>query len=115
MPFDLDRTQHVFTDRPDGGEQTVTALDPGNATQIRLIRDHLQEEVVKFRAGDFADPATIHGTEMPGLAELRHGAGRITVTYTPLEYGASLRCTTTEPILIDGIHSWFEAQSMDHG
>lgn len=114
MPFDLDRTRHVFTDVPDGGEQTVTALVPGDATQIPLIRAHLEEEAVRFRAGDFADPAAIHGDDMPGLAELRDGAARITVTYTPVDDGARLRYSTTDPLLVQGIHSWFKAQSTDH-
>ena len=117
MPFDLDLTEHTFTDLPDGGQQTITALDPTDATQIRLIRGHLQEEAVKFRAGDFEDPAVIHGQDMPGLAELREGAmdGRITVAYAELEDGARLRYTSTDPTLIDAIHSWFAAQTMDHG
>jgi len=117
MPFDLDLTEHVFTDLPDGGEQTVTALDPTDTSQIRLIRGHLQEEAAKFRAGDFEDPAAIHGEDMPGLDELREGAmdGRITVTYAELEDGARLRYTSTDPNLVDGIRSWFEAQTMDHG
>ncbi|MEJ7704406.1 MAG: hypothetical protein WKF47_12375 [Geodermatophilaceae bacterium] len=117
MPFDLDLTEHIFTDLPDGGEQSVTALDAADATQVRLIREHLQEEAAKFRSGDFEDPAVIHGEDMPGLAELREGAmdGRITVAYDQLEDGARLRYTTTDPVLVDGIHSWFAAQTMDHG
>jgi hypothetical protein len=117
MPFDLDLTEHIFTDRPDGGEQTVTALDAADATQIQLIREHLQEEAAKSRRGDFEDPAAIHGEDMPGLAELREGArdGRISVAYADLEDGARLRYTSTEPDLVDGIHSWFAAQTMDHG
>lgn len=41
--------------------------------------------------------------------------GRITVTYSDLEDGARLRYTTTDPDLINGIHSWFQVQRMDHG
>lgn len=115
MPFDLDRTRHVFTDLPDGGEQTVTALDASDATQIRLICEHLQEEAAKLRAGDIGDPAAIHGADMPGLAELREGARRISVTYTQLDDGARLRFSTNEPVLVKAIHSWFKAQSTDHG
>lgn len=117
MPFDLDLTEHIFTDPPDGGEQTVTALDAADATQIQLIREHLQEEAAKFRRGDFEDPAAIHGEGMPGLDELREGAmdGRITVAYAELEDGARLRYTSPDLNLVDGIHSWFVAQTMDHG
>lgn len=117
MPFDLDLTEHIFTELPDGGEQTVSALDATDATQIRLIREHLQEEAAKFRSGVFEDPAAIHGEDMPGLAELRDGArdGRITVAYAELEDGARLRYTSADPNLVEGIHSWFAAQAMDHG
>jgi hypothetical protein len=50
MPFDLERTTHVFTDLPDGGLQTVTADDPGDTGQIVLIRRQLSEEADMFDA-----------------------------------------------------------------
>ena len=115
MPFDLDRTTHVFQDMPDGGRQTVTADDPGDREQVARIQDHLQQEAAAFSRGDFTDPASIHGRDMPGLAELKSGASRIDVRYRALPNGAELRYTTGDPILVAGIHSWFKAQRMDHG
>src|SRR5918996_5000900 len=61
MPFDLERTTHRFLPRADGGLQIVIADDPGDAEEIALIRGHLADEADRFRAGDFGDPATIHG------------------------------------------------------
>jgi len=115
MPFDLDKTTHVFTKKPTGGVQTVTADNPADTTQIRLIREHLQEEATSFSRGDFTDPAAVHGHDMPGLAELRAGAGRVRVQYQALSNGARLSYATSEATLIEGIHSWFDAQSKDHG
>ncbi len=115
MPFDLEQTRHVFEELDDGGLQIVVAKDPANAEQIRLIRDHLQEEAERFRRGDFGDPATIHGQEMPGLRELRASAGRIEVGYSALPGGAQLRYHTTDPQLVDALHRWFAAQVSDHG
>ncbi|GAA1580951.1 hypothetical protein GCM10009789_38530 [Kribbella sancticallisti] len=115
MPFDLTRTTHVFSKNATGGVQTVTANDPADTTQIELIRGHLREEATKFTRGDFADPAAIHGHDMPGLAELRAGAARVDVRYEQLEDGATLSYSTEEPQLVKGIHAWFEAQSSDHG
>jgi hypothetical protein len=115
MPFDLDRTTHVFAELPDGGRQTVTADTPGDVEQIALIRQHLQDEAEKFRRADFGDPATIHGDDMPGLAELRASAGRIDVTYNELEDGAQLTYRTSEPALTTALHDWFAAQISDHG
>ena len=115
MPFDLDRTTHVFTDRADGGVQIVTADDPADSTQVGLIQQHLREEADKPPRGDFADPSAIHGQTMPGLAELKAGASRITVRYEAVSSGGQLRYTTSDPTLVAAIHSWFKAQSMDHG
>lgn len=115
MPFDLEATTHRFTKTPDGGVQTVTADDPDDAVQVRLIREHLAEERDNFARGDFADPARIHGTDMPGVAELSAGYRQISVAYADLPAGAELRYTTTEPALADAVHAWFDRQLMDHG
>lgn len=115
MPFDLDRTMHVFAPLADGGRQTVTANDPTDAHEIASIRGHLQAEAEKFRRGDFGDPATIHGDTMPGLAELRAGASRIDVRYQDLPDGAELRYTTQDADLVRALHAWFDAQVSDHG
>jgi hypothetical protein len=115
MPFDLDQTAHVFQQLPDGGLQTVTAKDVANTQQIAFIQTHLQEEAVKFRRGDFGDPATIHGQDMPGLADLKAGAAKIDVRYTALPNGAQIRYATTDPTLIMALHHWFTAQISDHG
>jgi hypothetical protein len=115
MPFDLAKTTHRFDKTATGGVQTVTANDPADAAQLQLIRGHLREEAAKFSRGDFSDPAAIHGHDMPGLAELREGAARVDVQYKDLDSGARLTYTTTEDPLIRGIHSWFDAQTTDHG
>jgi len=115
MPFDLEQTLHVFQKLDDGGLQRVVVKDPSNKEQISLIQAHLVEESEKFRRGDFSDPAKIHGQEMPGLAELKSGAGKIEVVYTPLPDGAQIRYTTKDLALVMAIHRWFDAQLSDHG
>lgn len=115
MPFDLDRTTHVFTDQADGGTQVVTADDPEDAEQIELIREHLRHEAGAFADGIFDDPATIHGDDMPGLAELRAGADQISVTYEDVPAGGQLTYTTRDPQLVEALHAWFDAQVGDHG
>ncbi len=115
MPFDLEQTIHLFQPLNDGGAQRVTAKDPKNEEQIRLIRTHLKDEANRFSRGDFSDPMKIHGADMPGIAELSRGAARIGVRYTELSDGAEIRYTTKDPALIDAIHRWFQAQLHDHG
>lgn len=61
------------------------------------------------------DMADVERLDMPGLAELRDGAERVSVQYVDLDNGARLSYTTSESGLIKGIHSWFDAQTRDHG
>jgi len=115
MPFDLEKTTHVFEPAQDGGIQRVVADDPDDTQQIELIRDHLAHEAGAFAQGDFGDPAEIHGHDMPGLEALRDGYARIEVEYTPIEAGGRIRYTTGSAPLVEALHAWFDAQLMDHG
>jgi len=115
MPFSLERTRHVFEMTSSGGIQDVVARDEGDSAQVRLIRQHLAHESVRFAAGDFADPATLHGQDMPGIRELSRGVGHFTATYQELPAGGRITFTSEDPILITAIHRWFGAQLSDHG
>jgi hypothetical protein len=115
MPFDLNRTTHRFTKTPEGGVQTVVADDPLDQTQIRLIRGHLAQEATRFARGDFADPTSIHGSAMPGVAELSRSHARIQIQYGETPPGAKITYTTSDKALVSALHTWFDAQVSDHG
>lgn len=115
MPFDLERTTHIFEPLDSGGLQQVIADDPADAAQIELIRQHLREEAARFAQGDFHDPSMIHGEQMAGLHELMMGAERIRIEYSELDEGAQILYTTDDPALVHAIHQWFAAQVADHG
>ena len=114
MPFDLDRTTHVFETTEWGGLQQVVS-DDGDAEQIRAVREHLAEEAARFAAGDFHDPAAIHGHDMPGLHDLVTGHERLEVDYADIEGGGEIRYASEDPGLVEAIHAWFAAQLTDHG
>lgn len=116
MPFDLNRTKHIFTKTDSGGvEQVLVVDDPGDTTNLALIRSHLAQEAELFRSGNYSDPAKIHGMDMPGLKELEAGAKRVTVVYADLPAGAQITYSSAEPALVAAIHSWFDRQVADHG
>jgi hypothetical protein len=115
MPFDLDATTHRFDPTAEGLVQTVTADDPDDTEQVALVREHLAAEAERFRRGDFADPAAIHGDAMPGLAELEAGAAAVTIDLAEIGAGAQLTFSTDDAALVDALHRWGEAQTMDHG
>jgi len=115
MPFALNKTTHIFKMTETGGILSVIVKDPADAQQITLIRQHLQDEAERFQKGDYSDPATLHGEDMPGLKELSAGAARVTVTYASTPPGAEITFTTKDPHLLTAIHQWFGAQLSEHG
>ena len=86
MPFDLERTTHIFKKMDKGGLQQVIS-DDGDAAQIELIRAHLVEETWRFSQGDFHDPQMIHGENMAGLHQLMTGYQHITLEYSDIDNG----------------------------
>ncbi len=114
MPFDLERSTHVFEKTESGGRQRVVS-DDNDPKQLILIQTHLEEQSRKFARGDFHDPEMIHGTQMAGLHALQMGADQITIAYTELESGGQILYTSEDEALVDAIHAWFDAQLSDHG
>ncbi len=116
MPFSLAATTHIFTKTAEGGIQQVVAKNPEDATQVQLIRQHLQEIRERFLKGDFSGPTHIHGQDMPGLAALKAAKpGQMAITYKDVEGGAQLAFKTSDPALIRALHKWFDAQLSGHG
>jgi hypothetical protein len=114
MPFSMDATMHHFDPTPTGGVQRVLVRND-DPRQVALVRSHLRKEAAAFARGDFADPASIHGGDMPGLKTLRAGSKRIAVRYADVPNGASITYATRDPALVAAIHAWFDAQVSDHG
>ncbi len=71
----------------------MVARDPKHTDQIALNQQQVQHEALLFRVGNFADPATLHGTDMPGLQDLAADASKFTVEYAALPNGAQIAST----------------------
>jgi hypothetical protein len=115
MPFDLEKTTHRFSKNIHGVTETVVADDPADVQQITLIRAHLRKERSRFADGDFADPAAIHGRDMPGLRILEQGAPAIDIRYTDVREGGRITFKARDPDLVNALHAWADAQVDDHG
>lgn len=114
MPFDLDRSTHVFETTDSGGVQQVLS-DDDDAEQIAMIRAHLAEEAARFQEGDFHDPAMIHGDDMAGLHELVSNADKLVIVYSDLPNGGQIDYTSEDTTVISALHAWFDQQVGDHG
>ena len=115
MPFDLAKTTHIFRMTESGGTQRVVVKDATAKDQVALIQQHLQHEAEAFQRGDYADPALLHGADMPGLSALQAGAAQIKVSFAALPDGAEITFETTDLHLLTAIHKWFGAQLSEHG
>ena len=116
MPFSLAATTHIFSKTAEGGVQKVVAQHAGDAAQVKLVREHLQQIRGQFLRGDFSGPSHIHGYDMPGLAELREAKpGQISITYKEVLAGAELSYESKNVPLVTALHRWFDAQLSDHG
>lgn len=114
MPFDLNATTHAFTKTATGGVEQIVANSSGDQHNITLIQQHLSKEADQFALGNYSDPANIHGTAMPGLQELQAGASRVQSHYEQLPTGAKITFSSSDAALVTALHSWFDAQRMDH-
>lgn len=114
MPFDLDKTLHIFNKTETGGIQQVIAKDAADQAQIGLIRRHLSALAAAFSKGDFSGPMRIHGDAMPGVQALKAGAKRMQFNYQALADGAQIDYVSTDPRLIAAVHTYFDAQLSDH-
>lgn len=115
MPFDLEKTTHVFSKTEHGGRQEVIVKNTADTAQIRLIREHLSTISQGFAQGDFKGPASIHGESMPGLAALQAAKpGQVKYAYEDLAAGGRIDYQTDDPALIEAIHRFFDAQLSDH-
>ena len=115
MPFDLEKTTHVFSKTEHGGRQEVVAKNTADSAQIGLIREHLSALAKSFAQDDFTGPASIHGAAMPGLAALQAAKpGQVKYAYEDLAAGGRIDYQTDDPALIEAIHRFFDAQLSDH-
>ena len=115
MPFDLNKTTHIFKMTDSGGVQSVVVKDAKDKDQVTLVRQHLRHEAEAFERGDYADPTSLHGATMPGVSELKVHHAEITVSYAELPLGAALVFETQNRHLVTAIHRWFGAQLSEHG
>lgn len=90
------------------------ANSSGDQRNITVIQKHLSQVAELFAQGKYGDPATIHGTSMPGLQKLQAGATRVQSHYEQSPSGAKITFSSTDGVLVAALHSWFDAQTMDH-
>lgn len=114
-PYALDQTLQTFTKTVHGGVQHVIAKSADNSKQIKLIQEHLLKISDEFRKGDFSASESVHGGDMPGLAQLKKAeTDDIKFDYEALPNGAQIHYSSEYPQYVQALHLWFDAQLKDH-
>ncbi len=116
LPYPADQTQSSFTKTVHGGVQHVIAKSANNIELIKLIQAHLLKLAEQFRKGDFSVTESMHGSHMPGLAQLKTAKpDDIKFEYRALENGGQIHYSSEYPQFVSALHEWFDAQTLEHG
>ena len=116
LPYPADQTQSAFTRTVHGGVQHVIAKSKDNFELIKLIQAHLLNITEQFRKGDFSFTEQMHGSDMPGLIQLKTAKPYdIKFEYRALENGGQIHFSSEYPQYVSALHEWLDAQALEHG
>lgn len=114
MGFDQDKTTHHFLLFEDGGAIDVSVKDAGDKKNLDAIRAHLPHIVMKFGEGDFAAPALVHATDVPGTKDMAALKSKLTWKYVETAKGGRVDIVTTDPVALSAVHAFLKYQIEDH-
>jgi hypothetical protein len=114
MGFDQDKTAHHFLLFEDGGAIDVSVKDATDKKNLDAIRAHLPHIAMKFGEGDFAAPALVHATNVPGTKELAELKTKLTWKYVETAKGGRVDITTTDPAALSAVLAFLKYQIEDH-
>lgn len=115
VPYSLEETVQTFTKTAHGGVQHVVTKAPNNAKQVKAIQAYLPKMAEQFRKGDYSVTEKLHGTDMPGLAQLKRAKpDDIRFDYKALPNGGQIHYSSEYPQFVQALHEWFDAEAKDH-
>ena len=116
VPYAVDQALEAFSQTVHGGIMHITAKPGSDAKQIKLIQQYLRKTAEEFKKGDFSSTERFHGTNMPGLAQMKSAkADDIRYEYKALQNGGQIHFSTEYPHLLNALHAWIAAQIKEHG
>jgi hypothetical protein len=114
MGFDQERTVHHFLLYEDGGAIDVSVKEAGDHSSLHAVRQHLQQIVGLFKAGDFDKPALTHAQQVPGTADMTRLKDHITYQYEETAAGGRVRIVTRNADALAAVHAFLRFQIEDH-
>jgi hypothetical protein len=114
MGFDQDKTAHHFYLYADGGAIDVSVKDASDKTNLDAIRAHLPHMVTMFSEGNFEAPMLVHGTVVPGTAEMKQVKDAITWKFEESARGGRVTISTSNAEALKAVHAFLRYQITDH-
>jgi hypothetical protein len=114
MGFDQEKTTHHFYLYTDGGAIDVAVDDAADKANLDAIRVHLPHIAMLFSQGNFGAPMLVHGTNVPGTAEMAKLKDRLTYKYAETPKGGRVNITTTDVEALAAVRAFLKFQIADH-
>jgi hypothetical protein len=116
LPYAVDQALEGFAKTANGGIMQIIAKSANDAQQIKLMQQYLRQTAEEYGKGDFSSTERFHGTDMPGLAQMKAAkAGEIKYQYKVLNNGGQIIFSSEDPQLLNALHAWIDAQVKEHG
>jgi hypothetical protein len=116
LPYAVDQALEGFAKTADGGIMQIVAKSADDTQQIKRMQQYLRQTAEEYGKGDFSSTERFHGTDMPGLAQMKAAkAGEIKYEYKALNNGGQIVFSTEDPQLLNALHDWMDAQIKEHG
>lgn len=116
LPYAVDQAIEGFASTSDGGIMQILAKAADDTKQIQHIQQYLQKTAKEYNQGDFSSTEKFHGTNMPGLAQMKAAKDHaIRYEFKTLNNGGQILFSTRNPQLLNALHDWIAAQIKEHG
>lgn len=116
VPYDTKQALESFSKTVHGGIMHIVAKSADNKQQVQLIQQYLRQTATAFKNGDFSSTERFHGSDMPGLAQMKLAkTDDIRYDYQALPNGGQIHFSTEYPHLLNALHEWFDTQIKEHG
>ena len=108
----MDASTHHYMVQPNGVDIMMTALRADDAITAAAIRQHMDSEATRFRAGDYTDDMAMVSTDTQ--AQLGANRAAIAVTVVSDAAGSTIQFRSDNPLVVTLLSTWATQMSAEH-
>ena len=108
----MEKSTHHYMVLPNGVDMMMTAINADDATTISAIRQHMDSEATRFRAGDFTDDMAMVSADTQ--ARLRANRAAIEVSIVSAAAGSTIQLRSADPSVVTLLSTWATQMSAEH-